>query len=292
MAFLRRKAEPECVGCVDLPEHGNNWERRIASAFKAILGTASLRSLWAPACKAKGDVFLAAYAALDACLRAAGYEPRAKDTGAYNCRRITGGTGYSLHSYGPADKFTFWNGVKIATALAFDLNWTTNPYGKKLVTDMPVSMRNAIKAIRTNNGKQVWGWGGDYRTNVDAMHWEIVCSPADLATGIDPATVPGYKPPPPPAPDRNAGRPYRTFAAPTDDATIYKVGGRDNQVAEAQILFGVPVTGTYETDDALSDAVVALKKAAKWTDASGALDKSSRIDERFIKAVRALAASG
>ena len=100
------------------------------------------------------------------------------------------------------------------------------------------------------------------------------------------------KPPPPPAPDRNAGRPYRTFAAPTDDATIYKVGGRDNQVAEAQILFGVPVTGRYETNDALSDAVVNLKTLAGWRDASGAPDRSSRVDERFIKAVRALVASG
>ena len=41
-----------------------------------------------------------------------------------------------------------------------------------------------ILAIRTKNGKQVWRWGGHYTTNRDAMHYEIVCTPADLATGI------------------------------------------------------------------------------------------------------------
>lgn len=154
------------------------------------LTTSALRRLWAPACGTKGSVYLAAYGALDACLRAAAYAPRAKDTGAYNCRTITGGTGYSLHAYGPGDRFKFWNGVSIATSLAVDINWTTNPYGPRLVTDMPRAMVDAILAIRTNNGVQVWRWGGDYTTNRDAMHFEIVCSPADLATGIAGTTAP------------------------------------------------------------------------------------------------------
>jgi hypothetical protein len=37
----------------------------------------------------------------------------------------------------------------------------------------------------------VWRWGGDYAGNKDAMHFEIVCSPADLEAGVDPVTVPG-----------------------------------------------------------------------------------------------------
>jgi hypothetical protein len=45
-------------------------------------------------------------------------------------------------------------------------------------------MIDDIKAIRTGNGKQVWRWGGDYRGNKDAMHFENIVSPADLATGI------------------------------------------------------------------------------------------------------------
>lgn len=148
------------------------------------LSTSALRREWAPHCPdaskrttvdLHGDgrvnvltTIIPAVQALDACLRAHGYRTRRADTGAYNCRRITGGTGYSLHAY----------------AIAVDINWQSNPYGPRLVTDMPPAMVDAIKAIRTRNGKQVWGWGGDYRTNKDAMHFEVVCTRADLATGI------------------------------------------------------------------------------------------------------------
>lgn len=152
--------------------------------------TTQLRQLWAPPCKGPwatislygaGRVsvrpaIIAAVEALNACLIQHKYKTRYADTGAYNCRKITNGDGYSLHAYGTA----------------LDLNWQTNPYGSRLVTDMPVEMRAAIKAIRTNGGHRVWGWGGDYRGNKDAMHWEVVCSPAQLSTGINPHTVPGW----------------------------------------------------------------------------------------------------
>lgn len=151
--------------------------------------TSQLREWWAPPCTGpfsrvllfgEGVVsvrpqIVDAVAALDACLRAHDYRTRKADTGAYSCRQITGGTGYSLHAF----------------ATALDINWTSNPYGAQLVTDMPPAMVAAIKAIRTKGGKQVWRWGGDYAGNKDAMHFEIVCSPADLAVGIDPATVAG-----------------------------------------------------------------------------------------------------
>lgn len=165
------------------------------------LSTSQLRVLWSPACRAKGDVYLAAYAALDACMRAHNYRPRAADTGAYNCRTITGGSGYSLHAYGPASRFRFWSGVEIATSLAVDINWQTNPYGPRLVTDMPRAMIDAIYRVRTRNGKQVFRWGGYYTVNKDAMHFEIVVSPADLATGIDPSSLPGAPPTPIPPED-------------------------------------------------------------------------------------------
>lgn len=155
------------------------------------LSTSQLRRAWSPACRGKGDVFLSAYAALDRCLRSYSYRPRSADTGAYNCRTITGGSGYSLHAYGPATSFTFWNGVRIPTALAVDINWQSNPYGPRLITDMPRGMVDAILRIRTNSGVRVWGWGGYYSGNKDAMHYEIVCSPADLRTGIDARTLPG-----------------------------------------------------------------------------------------------------
>lgn len=106
--------------------------------------------------------------ALDAVLIKYGYKTRRADTGAYNCRRITGGTGWSLHAY----------------KIALDLNWTTNPYGPRLITDMPLAMLHEIEAIRTKSGAQVWRAGAFYSGNKDAMHFEIICSPQDLASGI------------------------------------------------------------------------------------------------------------
>jgi hypothetical protein len=165
------------------------------------LSTGALRTAWAPACAKKaGDPYGAAYGALDAWLRHHQYAPRKADTGAYNCRKITGGSGYSLHSYGPAKPFAFWSGVEIATSLAVDINWQSNPYGPRLVTDMPRAMVDAIEDVRTNDGQQVWRWGGYYAGNKDAMHYEIVCSPASLKTGINPATLPQAAPTPEPQP--------------------------------------------------------------------------------------------
>lgn len=163
------------------PRHGVNPERRQS--------TSQQRKNWGPPCEpgayqrvdlnGEGRVTVdkrcvPAVEALNKVLRAHGYATRREDTGAYNCRQITGGAGYSLHAYG----------------IAIDINWSTNPYGKRLVTDMlgadgqDRSMVDAILAIRTSNGARVWEWGGDWTSNKDAMHYEIDCTPADLATGI------------------------------------------------------------------------------------------------------------
>ena len=154
-----------------------------------MLSTAELRKAWAPAC----DVPLArveivqgarvqchekiasAVHALGRVFEAHSYVVRTSDTGAYNCRQITGGKGHSLHSFG----------------IAIDVNWNTNPFRTdgKLVTDMPAAMIDDVRDIQTTAGKRVWGWGGDYKSVKDAMHFEIVCTPADLAKGIDWSTV-------------------------------------------------------------------------------------------------------
>lgn len=163
------------------------------------LTTSQLRQAWAPHCTGpftrvalfgEGAVsvrpaIVPAVEALSAILRKYNYKSRKADTGAYNCRQITGGTNYSLHAYG----------------IAIDINWQANPYGKILVTDMPRAMVAEIKALRTNNGKQIWGWGGDYSGNKDAMHYEVVCSPADLKTGVKSSTVE----PTPTPPNNNTG---------------------------------------------------------------------------------------
>jgi hypothetical protein len=154
-----------------------------------MLTTPQLREAWAPPCNVPlrpvelvqgvrinvHEKVGSAAKALGRVLEAHDYRVRAADTGAYNCRQITAGRGHSLHAYG----------------IAVDINWNTNPFraDNVLVTDMPKVMVNNILRIRTVNGKQVWGWGGNYRSVKDAMHFEVVCSPADLATGIDWDTV-------------------------------------------------------------------------------------------------------
>lgn len=161
-----------------------------------MLTQAQIRAAWAPKCKGPflrvtlhggGKVLVKptlgdGVMALDACLRHWNYGTDASQTGAYNCRKNTSGNDDSTHAY----------------AIALDLNWRRNPYGKRLVTDMPPTMVEAICRIKTMNGKQVWNWGGYWTGNKDAMHFECVCRPVDLATGIDPRTVPGSSSQPPP----------------------------------------------------------------------------------------------
>lgn len=118
--------------------------------------------------------------ALDGCLKAANYRPKAGQTFGYACRRITGGSGLSLHAFG----------------IAVDINSLANPYGNRLVTDMPRAMVDAIKAIKTNAGLAVWRWGGDFGGPYDCMHLEVQIGPSDLAVGIAGSAAPPDPTPP------------------------------------------------------------------------------------------------
>ncbi len=158
-----------------------------------MLTQSQIRSYWAPRCTGpfatvslygNGKVtvdaaIVSAVKSLNTVLAAYRYSTRAADTGAYNCRLNTSGTGYSMHAYG----------------IAIDINWLSNPYSRYLKTDMfkygDGRMPHRICAIRTNNGKQVWNWGGFWSGNKDTMHYEVVCTPADLRTGINPSTIYG-----------------------------------------------------------------------------------------------------
>lgn len=121
--------------------------------------------------------------ALGSVLMWGGYHVRSgpTETGGYNPRRITGGTGYSLHAYG----------------ISIDVNATTNPYRTdRLVTDFPPFLIAAICRIRTRGGVRVWRWGGDFNGDpeqpdsvYDSMHFELQASPEELGSGIDWATV-------------------------------------------------------------------------------------------------------
>lgn len=105
---------------------------------------------------------------LAAVMEAHGYYIRSADTGAYNCRYIAGTTTWSNHS----------------TGTAVDVNWQSNPRAGHLITDMPPAMIRAIEAIETVDGIQVFRWGGRYGNSPDAMHYEVMVTPEQLARGI------------------------------------------------------------------------------------------------------------
>lgn len=167
-----------------------------------MLSQSQIRAYWSPRCTGpwasvnlhgSGKVvvraaIVPAVKALNQVLVAYDYRTRAADTGAYNCRLTTSGTSWSIHAYG----------------CAVDINWQSNPYSRYLISDMDNTgdrkMPNRICAIRTNNGKQVWNWGGFWYGTKDTMHYEIVCTPADLRTGINWSTVYGGSSVPSPAP--------------------------------------------------------------------------------------------
>lgn len=98
-----------------------------------------------------------------------GYLFREAAGGTYNCRQIAGSPLYSLHAY----------------AIAIDLNPKANPF-RTCTTDMPQQFIDDVLALETENGKRVFTWGGDWRPcdTADPMHFQIDCSPGDLAKGI------------------------------------------------------------------------------------------------------------
>ncbi|HEX2202125.1 MAG TPA: peptidoglycan-binding protein [Longimicrobium sp.] len=197
--------------------------------------TQQLREIWAPPCTGpfvtralvpgvRVTVRAAAAEAVQALgsvLQAHRYPVRAGDTGAYNCRRITGGTGWSLHAYG----------------IAVDVNWNTNPFRRdRLVTDMPLAMIADVYRVRTLQGVTVWRWGGDWdrdpatpHSNYDAMHFEVIASPAELAAGIDWSTVA--------QPARDRTRP--------DSWPVLHPGDQGPTVRDLQLLLGVPADGVF-----------------------------------------------
>lgn len=115
--------------------------------------------------------------AVEAVMATHHYPIRAQDTGAYACRQITGGSGYSLHAYG----------------IALDVNWQTNPYrgDGTLVTDMPDAMIDDLRALQTSAGQRLLRWGGDYQNVKDAMHFELVATVDELAAGVVTPTTAG-----------------------------------------------------------------------------------------------------
>lgn len=182
---------------------------------------------------------LEAWAALSAVFEKHGYKADPNDTGgpgAYNCRPTTGGKEPSTHAYG----------------VAADINPSRNPYAKYLKTDMTRAMINDIEAIRTNNGKQVFRWGGDWNGDdqlnervYDPMHFEIIATPTELKAGVDMATIPGDVP--------KQARVTVTVSLP-----VLSLGAKGSGTRVAQVMTGAKVDGGF--GPATETAVKAAQK--------------------------------
>jgi hypothetical protein len=119
---------------------------------------------------------------------ARGYIFRAQDTGAYNCRYISGTTVWSNHAW----------------AIAVDVNWQSNPYTTRVgATDIPDWMHNLWN-------RYGFAWGGDYTGGKrDYMHFEFMGSPqqANQALALARAELGGGGPVPVPVPAPGGSRP-------------------------------------------------------------------------------------
>lgn len=216
------------------------WSPRCTGPFATVYlngrGRVTVRSPIVPAVKA-----------LDQVLKAYGYQTRAADTGAYNCRQNTSGTGWSMHAYG----------------VAIDINWQSNPYSYRLVTDMlrygDGKMPHRICMIKTNNGKQVWNWGGFWNGNKDAMHYEIVCTPADLRTGINWSTVYGGGTAPAPTPPTTTKDWFDMATKAELEAVVKAAEDRQNAWTRAEI--DKAVAEVKRNNDVIRDSLAKLIRA-------------------------------
>ena len=104
--------------------------------------------------------------------------------GSYACRDVRDGANRSLHAYrlaldiDPAANSRQGKGAK--------MDW-----GKCRIT---VGQVRAVEAIRTRSGAQVFRNGHIFK-NPDPMHFQIVCTKADIDTGVDWSTVAGFEGP-------------------------------------------------------------------------------------------------
>ena len=89
----------------------------------------------------------------------------ADNTSAFNCRKVTGGTTWSEHSYGRA----------------VDLNPVQNPYvagstvappaGASYVDRSPLRKGMVTPGVRSAFASIGWGWGGSWATKKDYQHF-------------------------------------------------------------------------------------------------------------------------
>lgn len=95
---------------------------------------------------------------LSATERVGGYDVKDGQTWGFACRPIRGTSTPSNHSWG----------------LAVDLNSLANPMGSRFVTDLPPDVVDMWESCG-------FYWGGRYRNRPDAMHFEFLDRPGDVA---------------------------------------------------------------------------------------------------------------
>jgi hypothetical protein len=135
-----------------------------------------------------------AWRAFERTLLAAGYQPHR--AWVYNCRQIAGQQTRSLHAYGLAididhDEPTCnvnrptpdGRPVRFSTAATKDERCHDVRRGVADTSFTPEQVE-AVEAIQTVEGHQVFAWGGRWRTTKDTMHFQINVTPTELGRGI------------------------------------------------------------------------------------------------------------
>lgn len=126
-----------------------------------------------------------AFLALEMVLDHHGYEPSSR--WAYNCRDTAAGLP-SLHGYG------------IAIDIDPSLNPATSRSFKWADTAFTSEQIEAVEAIETTMGAQLWAWGGRWNSFRDYMHFQVDRPPGHVAvnwTTVDGWVRPGPRPPAP-----------------------------------------------------------------------------------------------
>jgi peptidoglycan hydrolase-like protein with peptidoglycan-binding domain len=184
---------------------------------------------------------------LNECIRR-GYVIRDPDTGAYNCRYISGTTVWSNHAWG----------------VAIDINWQSNPYTSGTTHDIPDWMAKLLN-------RYGFAWGGDYTGGKrDYMHFEFMGTPAqaDLATALATKEIGG-----------GGGGGQHPPADPHDEVLTFGDSGESVKVLQATLNRWYPKLSQLDVDgdfgQSTFDRVVYFQTAAGLT-ADGEVGPASR----------------
>lgn len=120
-----------------------------------------------------------AWIALSTVLTHYGYQSK-QSVYNFNCRPITGGSGYSLHAYGIATDIDPALNPYLRTSF---FSWNKTAFTKEQI--------DAVYRIKSVTGKRLFMWGGYWNTIKDYMHFELDVPTTDMV--VDWSTVDGYR---------------------------------------------------------------------------------------------------